>query len=69
MNGIKKWLAKAKGNWIEEIPMVLWSYRTTLRTSMRETPVSLTYGAEAMLSVVVMIGTLRTSHTDEEANS
>ena len=49
VNGIKKRLGKAKGNWAEEIPMVLWSYRTTPRKSTRETPFSLTYGTEAML--------------------
>ena len=69
VNGIKKKLGKAKGNWSDEIPTVPWSYRTTPRTGTGETPFSLTYGAEAMLPAEVMIGTLRTRHTDEEANS
>ena len=29
VQGIKKWLVKAKGNWVDELPEVLWSYRTT----------------------------------------
>lgn len=69
VNGIMKRIGKAKGNWVEEIPMTMWSYRTTPRTGTRETPFSLTYGTEAMLPMEVMIGTLRTSHTDEDANS
>ena len=35
------------------MPNVLWAYRTTPRRSTGETPFSLTYGAEAMISVEV----------------
>ena len=31
----------------------MWAYRTTLRRSTRETPFSLTYGAEAVISAKV----------------
>ena len=69
VNGIKKRLGKAKGNWAEEIPMVLWSYRTTPRKSTRETPFSLTYGTEAMLPMKVAVNTLRVANQDEESNT
>ena len=31
MNGLKKRVDDAKGKWVEELPHVLWTYRTTLR--------------------------------------
>ncbi|XP_023770200.2 uncharacterized protein LOC111918806 [Lactuca sativa] len=69
VNGIKKRLGKAKGNWAEEIPMVLWSYRTTPRTSTKETPFSLTYRTEAMLHMEVAVNTVRVANKDEESNA
>ncbi|KAL0313587.1 UNVERIFIED_CONTAM: Gag-Pol polyprotein [Sesamum radiatum] len=32
-----------KGNWVHELPGVLWAYRTTLRESTQETPFNLVY--------------------------
>jgi len=49
VNGLKKRLKGSKGRWAEELPNVLWAYRTTPRRSTRETPFSLTYGAEAVI--------------------
>jgi len=40
VDGLKKRLESAKGGWVEELPHVLWTYRTTLRKSTRETPFS-----------------------------
>ncbi|XP_023746717.1 uncharacterized protein LOC111894856 [Lactuca sativa] len=68
VNGIKKRLGKEKGNWAEEIPMVLWSYKTTPRKSTKETPFSLTYETEAMLRMEVAVNTLRVANKDEESN-
>ena len=42
---LKKRLDDAKGKWGEELPHVLWTYRTTPRRSTGETPFSMTYGA------------------------
>ena len=33
MNGLKKRLDDAKGKWVEELPHVLWTYRTMSRKS------------------------------------
>ncbi|XP_075515297.1 uncharacterized protein LOC142549937 [Primulina tabacum] len=38
---------------VEELPSVLWGYRTTPRTTTRETPYSLVYGSEAVLPVEI----------------
>ncbi|XP_075479477.1 uncharacterized protein LOC142520370 [Primulina tabacum] len=40
-------------DWVEELPSVLWVYRTTPRTTTRETPYSLVYGSEAVLLVEI----------------
>nr|XP_023922149.1 uncharacterized protein LOC112033597 [Quercus suber] len=43
LNGLKRRLDGAKGGWAEELPNVLWAYRTTPRRSTGESPFSLTY--------------------------
>jgi len=61
MNGLKKRLDDTKDKWVEELPHVLWTYRTTPRRSTGETPFSMTYRAEAVISVETGFPTLRTS--------
>ncbi|XP_062103896.1 uncharacterized protein LOC133815017 [Humulus lupulus] len=48
---MKKKFEQAKGNWLDILPKVLWSYCTTARTSTGHTPFSLAYGDEAMIPV------------------
>ena len=59
MNGLKKRLDGAKGRWAEELPNVLWVYRTTPRRSIGKTPFSLTYGAEAVIPTEVNLCSAR----------
>ncbi|XP_073035281.1 uncharacterized protein [Primulina eburnea] len=40
-------------DWVEELPSVLWAYRTTPRAPTQETPFSLVYGSEAVLPVEI----------------
>ncbi|XP_074341963.1 uncharacterized protein LOC141679361 [Apium graveolens] len=47
--------AFCKRMWAEELPWVLWSDRTTLKTSTGQTPYSLVYGTEVVLPTEVMI--------------
>jgi len=47
------------GRWAEELPNVLWAYHTTPRRSTGETPFSLTYGAEAVISAEVNLCSAR----------
>ncbi|GMP37997.1 hypothetical protein CsSME_00021317 [Camellia sinensis var. sinensis] len=61
---IKTKLEAAKGLWAEELPNVLWAYRTTARTPTGETPFRLTYGAEAVIPVEVGLPTPRVLHPD-----
>ena len=42
-------LEKAKGMWVDELPGVLWAYRTTPRRLTGTTPFALTYGMDAVI--------------------
>lgn len=59
---------ESKGNWPEESPYVLWSYNTTPKTTMGETPFVLTYGCEAMVHVELGEGSFRRDHYNPEMN-
>ena len=61
MNGLKKRLDDAKEKWVEELPHVLWTYRTMPRKSTGETPFSMMYGAEAVIPLENGFSTMRTS--------
>ena len=61
VNGLKKRLNDAEGKWIEELPHVLWTYRTTPQKSIGETPFSMTYVAEAVIPLENGFPTMRTS--------
>ncbi|KAM1066757.1 hypothetical protein ACFX2B_021881 [Malus domestica] len=56
---LKTSLDKAKGCWPEFVPQVLWSYRTSNRTSTEETPFSLAFGTEAVVLVELEQATFR----------
>ena len=56
---IKTKLDEAKGAWPEELPNVMWAYRTTARTPIGETPFRLTYGTEAVILVEVGVTSVR----------
>ena len=53
MKIIKTRLEGAKGVWPNELPGVLWAYRTTVRTPTGETHFKLAYGSEAVIPVKV----------------
>ena len=57
---LKKRLDDAKGRWVEELPHVLWTYRTTPRRLTGETSFSMSYGAEAVIPIETGFPTLRT---------
>ena len=68
MSGLKKRLDDAKGRWVEELSYVLWAYRTTPRRSIRETPFSMSYGAEAVIPIETSFPTLRTQSFNPSNN-
>ena len=68
VNGLKKRLDDAKGRWVEEIPHVLWTYRTMPRQLTGETLFSMTYGAEAVLPLETSFPTLKSSTFTPRSN-
>ena len=60
VNRLKKKLDNVKGRWVEELPHVLWTYRTTPQRSIGETPFSMSYGAEVVILIETGFPTLRT---------
>nr|GEW69166.1 hypothetical protein [Tanacetum cinerariifolium] len=58
---IKARLRDKNKNWVEEISHVLWAHRTMIKSSNRETPFSLIYGAEAVILAEIGMPTLRTA--------
>ena len=69
MSGLKKRLDEAKGRWVEELPHVLWTYRTMPRRSTGETPFSMTSGVEAVIQVENSFPTLKTSTFTLDSNN
>ncbi|XP_070055468.1 uncharacterized protein [Nicotiana tomentosiformis] len=69
IQNLKKMSEAAKGKWTEELSGVLWAYRTTAKSSTRETLFSLLYGAEALIPVEVGEPTLRYFRANEESNN
>jgi transposase InsO family protein len=68
LDGIKKRLEGAAGNWVDILPSVLWAYRTTHRVATGETPFSLTYGTEAVVPIEIGEPSLRVEHYDDATN-
>ena len=68
VSGLNKRLNDAKGRWVEELPHVLWTYRTTPRRSTGETSFSMTYGAEAVIPLETGFPMTRTSSFNPKDN-
>jgi hypothetical protein len=72
-NSIKKRLLapleKAKHAWVDELPSVLWSLRTTPNVATQETPVFLVHGAKAVLPVKITHEAPRIGTYDETASN
>ncbi|KAL0346385.1 UNVERIFIED_CONTAM: hypothetical protein Scaly_1654500 [Sesamum calycinum] len=67
VQGIKKRLDRAGGNWVEELTSVQWSYRPTPRGSTGKSPFTLVYGAEVIIWAELGIPLHRILHFNEES--
>ena len=65
---IKTRLEGAKDIWPDELPSVLWAYRTTARTPTGETPFRLAYGSDAVIPAEVGLTSYRVENYDEDKN-
>ena len=65
---IKTRLEGVKGIWPEELPSILWAYKTMARTPIGETPFWLTYESEAVIPAEVELTSYRVDNHDEGKN-
>ena len=68
LSALKKMLKNGKGKWVDELPGVLWAYRTTSRRPIRATPFSLAYGMEAIIPTKIDMPTARKTVQDQRGN-
>ncbi|XP_074352928.1 uncharacterized protein LOC141692087 [Apium graveolens] len=68
LGGLEKRLKDSKKTWPDELPKVLWSYKTTPRAGTGETPFKLSYGTEARLPVETGSPSHRVTNFDEISN-
>ena len=65
---IKTLLEGAKGVWPDELPGVLWAYRTIVRTPTRETPFKLAYASKAVIPAGVHMANHRVMMYQDKDN-
>ena len=65
---IKTRLEGAKGLWPEELPIILWAYRTTIRIPTGETPFRMTFGTKAVVPVEIGLTIFRIAMYDDQQN-
>ncbi|VFQ76206.1 unnamed protein product [Cuscuta campestris] len=68
MDGLKKKIMECKSAWVEELPYILWTYRTTPRKATGETPFSLIYGFEARAPAETSLLSYRVETFDAQEN-
>ncbi|KAL6312785.1 hypothetical protein AAG906_005958 [Vitis piasezkii] len=61
LSALKKRLEKAKAKWVEELPGVLWAYRTTPGRPIGNTPFALAYGTNVVIPTEVGMPIARTA--------
>ena len=66
---IKTRLKGTKRVWPDELPGVLWAYRTTVRTLTRKTPFKLAYGSEAVIPIEVHMANHKVMMYQEKDNT
>ncbi|CAL5411882.1 unnamed protein product [Camellia sinensis] len=69
LDELKKRLEKAKRKWNEELPTVIWAYRTTPRHSTRKMPFALAFGMEAVIPLEIRKPTIRIENFDPGLNA
>lgn len=61
LSALKKRLEQAKGRWVEELPDVLWAYRTTPGRLTGSTLFALAYGMDVVIPTEVDMPMARTT--------
>nr|GEX09081.1 reverse transcriptase domain-containing protein [Tanacetum cinerariifolium] len=66
--GINARLCKDNRKWVKEVPHVLWTHRTMIKTSNGDTSFSLTYVTEAVIPVKIRIPSIRCAEVNQAEN-
>ena len=66
LTALKKLLDSAKGKWVDELPGVLWAYRTTAPRSTGISPFTITYEMEAIIPTEIGMPTIRSDVPEQE---
>jgi hypothetical protein len=67
--GLSAPLEKAKHAWVNELPFVLWSLRTTPNAATQETPFFMFQGTEAVIPAEITYESPRAVGYDEDAST
>ena len=67
-HNLKTKLENLKRRLADDLPEVLWAYRTTTTSTTEETPFLLAYGYEVIVPVKLEVGSLRRDNFDPEQN-
>ena len=68
LTALKKRLDSSKGKFMDELPRVLWAYRTTARRSTDISPFVVIYRMEAIIPIEIGMPTIR-SYMPEQENT
>ena len=68
MDSLKAKVDRLSGKWAEELPGILWGYRTTRRSPTEESPFKLAFGLEAVLLIELELPNIRVQSYDEMVN-
>lgn len=69
LQGIKKRLLVEDDRiWVNELPNMLWSHRTTLKALTGEIPFKMAYGVEAVLLIEIIINSYRVKNFDPKSS-
>ncbi|XP_071926220.1 uncharacterized protein [Coffea arabica] len=68
LHGLRTRIESAQTGWLDELPTILWAYRTTPRTATQETPFVLTYGVETVIPTEIGVPSGRVQHFVAQGN-
>ncbi|XP_074324221.1 uncharacterized protein LOC141661135 [Apium graveolens] len=68
LDGLKKRIEKSRSNWVDEVLLLPWAYRTICRFTTGATPFMLAYGAEAVVPVEISHSSPRIQAYNAEEN-
>ncbi|XP_074277938.1 uncharacterized protein LOC141601543 [Silene latifolia] len=69
IDNLRRRLHELEGKWADDLPLVLWSDRTTSKTTKGQTPFSLVFGVEVVISSEVLVPTHRYGCMTRELNN